>query len=511
MSAVAARDVFLLYRSPHGDVPALRGLNLHVDAGQSVAVLGPSGAGKSSLLRICAGFERPSSGDLLVLGTPIATAPSRRIARLRLQSIGIVRQHYHRALPRELTAEEIAGLPLRLQGRWGRDERTWIGRLLRTAGLASRAGARPHELSGGEQQRLAVCAAVAKRPRLLLADEPTGELDPAASQTVIDLLLELSAAADSAALIVSHDLALAARTDRTIHIRDGRLTGEGIENPVLVVDAQGWVRLPQRLRETAGIGEHARAAAEWGRLELIAVDPAEEPRADRTAEPAPAAPTGAEVEVARLHKAYGARVVLADLSRGFASGRLHVVAGPSGSGKTTLLNLIAGLERADAGEVRVGERRIDELDAESLARWRAASVGYVSQHSTLVEFLSARENVELALTIVGVDARTAAERATASLERVGLGTLGSRSAGALSGGEQRRVAVARALARAPALLIADEPTAQLDRTSARRVIALLREAATRTGTTVIAASHDPDVVAAADEVLDLSAMTLRPR
>jgi len=132
-------------------------------------------------------------------------------------------------------------------------------------------------------------------------------------------------------------------------------------------------------------------------------------------------------------------------------------------------------------------------------------LGYVSQHSTLVDFLSARENVELALTLRAFDEAEAGKRADRWLEWVGLDKLAERRADRLSGGEQRRVALARALAPGPRVLLADEPTAHLDRLSGRMIIRLLQEAVRRTGTTVVAASHDPDLVAAADDVLLLGA------
>ena len=189
MPAIRARDLFHLYRAAHGDAAALRGLSLDVGDGEVVSVLGPSGSGKTTLLTLCSGFARPSSGELTVLGESFERASDRERTRIRRRSIGIVRQHYHRALPRELTVEEIVALPLRLLGRFGAEERRRVADLVRAAGLEKRSGARPTELSGGEQQRVAVCAALAKRPRLVLADEPTGELDRTATATVVELLL----------------------------------------------------------------------------------------------------------------------------------------------------------------------------------------------------------------------------------------------------------------------------------------------------------------------------------
>jgi ABC-type lipoprotein export system ATPase subunit len=494
MTAVRASDVFHLYRARHGDVAALRGLSLEVADGEVVSVLGPSGSGKSTLLSLCGGFQQPSSGVLTVLEeTPRP--------ELRRGAIGIVRQHYHLSLPRELTAEEIVAFPLLLVGR--RDPQR-VSSLLKAAGLERRADAKPDELSGGEQQRVAVCAALAKSPRLLLADEPTGELDAQSSRAVVELLLELLAEAGAAALIVTHDPAVALATERTIHIRDGRLAAEGTTRPVLIVDEQGWLRLPRGVREQAGVRERVRAQARWGKIELLAEDlgpherPAEPQRLDPTAK------RGAELALDRITKAHGPQPVIEQLSWTFSPERLHVVAGPSGSGKTTLLNLLAALDYPDGGEVWVAGERVDSLTADDAARFRQRTIGYLSQHSTLVDFLSALENVELALRLRGFDEGEARRRATRWLEWVGLAKLADRRADRLSGGEQRRVGLARALAPGPRVLLTDEPTANLDRLTGRMVIRLLQDAVRETGTTVVAASHDPDVIAAADAHLTLA-------
>ena len=513
MTAVRAKELFFLYRAPYGDVPALRGLSLDVGEGEVVSVLGPSGSGKTTLLSLCAGFDRPSSGELTVLGESVERAPAHEFTRLRRRAIGIVRQHYHRALPQELTAEEIVALPLRLLGEPTQPARRRARDLLAAAGLEERVDAYPVELSGGEQQRVAVCAALVKRPPLLLADEPTGELDPHNSSAVVELLVALAAESKTAALIVTHDPEVALRTDRTIHIRDGRLAAEGTTRPVLIVDEQGWLRLPRQLREEAGVRERVRAEARWGRIELLAEGAERRAGAGRSAPGAPAerlapATKRFETEVAldRVSKHYGMqdRPVVSELSWTFAPEQVHAIAGPSGSGKTSLLNLIAALDYPDRGEVWVGGDRVDSLNPNDAAAWRQRVLGYVSQHSTLVEFLSARENVELALALRGFDDEEAARRAGRSLAWVGMEKLANRRADRLSGGEQRRVALARALAPEPRVLLADEPTAHLDRVTGRIVIRLLQEAARQNGTTVIAASHDPDVISAADTRLMLA-------
>ena len=499
--AIVGEDVFLIYRTGHGDVSALRGLDLTVAAGERVAVLGPSGAGKSSLLSLCAGFARPSSGRLRVAGTTIEAAGSRRLAALRRHELGIVRQHFRRSLPEELTAQEIVGLPLRLAG--GDDPRR-AAELLDRAGLGDRLSARPAELSGGEQQRVAVCAALVKRPHVVLADEPTGELDGPTSAAVVELLLAL--AGEAAVLLVTHDLAVAGRADRIVHVRDGRVSAEGEAEQDLVVDEQGWLRLPRELREQAGIGRRVHAAATARGIELVAragtvVVPAGD-EGTRDLAPAGEGTGGLDVALRDVWKAYGDRVVLRGLSLDFAAATLHVVAGPSGSGKTTLLSLLAALDAPDDGTLAADGEPFGQLRGEAAAAWRREHVGFLSQTPLLAGHLSARENVALALTLR--DDAGDGDRPDRWLEWVGLGHVADRPAASLSGGEQRRVGLAQAMVGEPAILLVDEPTAHLDRASGRHVVALLERAAHEHGATVIASTHDTDLIAAADQVVHLA-------
>jgi ABC-type lipoprotein export system ATPase subunit len=506
MSAIAGRDLYVIHRAPAGDVAALRGLSVAVGQHETVAVLGPSGAGKSTLLSTCAGLMRPATGELEVLGVPIATASTPQLAAMRRERLGIVPQRYSRALPRDLNIDEIVSMPLRLLGRWDRDARRRVDAVLDSAGLRARAWARPRELSGGEQQRAAVCAALVKRPALVLADEPTGQLDARHSEQVVELLLGLSGEAGAAVVIVTHDPAVARRTSRTIHVRDGRVSGEGAVEPVLVVDAQGWLRLPKRVREQAGIGEHVRVSTELGSVRLTAhgASPREREPAAGPLEQGERPSRKTEVVVEDLHKAYGDEPVFSGLSHVFGPRALHVVAGPSGSGKTTLLDLIAALDAPDTGAIRVGGRQVDARDL-GAAAWRREHLGHLGQHASLADRLTALENVALGATLRGLAADAAVETALQWLDWVGLRSLADRPAALLSGGEQRRVALARALVGDPGLVVADEPTADLDRANGHLVLDLLKRCAAEHGATVIVSSHDPDALEAADVVLRLGA------
>ncbi len=255
---IDARDLYAVYPSAAGGVAALRGLTLSVDEHEVCVVLGPSGSGKTTLMRVLAGLERPSAGSVLVAGLELGRASPRQLARHRRDVLGYADQHYWKALAGELTAEELVAVPLGLSAVDERERRARARELLERVGLLDRATALPGELSGGEQQRIALCAALAHRPRLLIADEPTGELDAATAEDVHRLLRELVVEHGSAAVVVSHDPASTEIADRVVHIRDGRVSEErtgGTET--VVVGTGGWLRVPEEMLRAAGIGDRA--------------------------------------------------------------------------------------------------------------------------------------------------------------------------------------------------------------------------------------------------------------
>jgi putative ABC transport system ATP-binding protein len=191
-------------------------------------------------------------------------------------------------------------------------------------------------------------------------------------------------------------------------------------------------------------------------------------------------------------------------------GEWVAIAGESGSGKSTLLNIIAGLDRPDRGEVRLDSRPLDYGDDDSLALWRRRQVGFVFQAFHLLPYLSVRENVSLPLALLGVPPGERARRAQAALESVALGALGERRPGTLSGGEAQRAAIARALVHAPGLVLADEPTGNLDEANAAAVLACLGEAVRRAGAAALMVTHSRKAASAADRVMRLAGGRLQP-
>jgi lipoprotein-releasing system ATP-binding protein len=209
------------FRQGTAELNILRGADLTLETGELVALVGPSGSGKSTLLHIAALLERPTAGEVTIDGRACAKLSDSDRTGLRRNRIGFVYQFHH--LLADFTALENVMLPQLLAGKSKAEAKTRATELLSRLGLADRLDHRPGRLSGGEQQRVAIARALANRPGLLLADEPTGNLDPKTSAQVLDLLVEIVRETDTAAFIATHNPDIAAAMDRTLELHDGRL------------------------------------------------------------------------------------------------------------------------------------------------------------------------------------------------------------------------------------------------------------------------------------------------
>jgi putative ABC transport system ATP-binding protein len=219
---ISVRDLSMRLASGGRALTVLDRVSLDVARGDAVAVVGPSGSGKSTLLGLIAGLDAPTAGTILVGGVDVTRLPEAALARFRLETIGYVFQSYH--LIPTLTAAENVAVPLELARERRVADRARA--LLDQVGLGDRAHHYPVQLSGGEQQRVALARAVALDPALLLADEPTGNLDSATGAAIIELLFALNGERRSTLVLVTHDVALAERADRVVSLRDGRVVGD---------------------------------------------------------------------------------------------------------------------------------------------------------------------------------------------------------------------------------------------------------------------------------------------
>ena len=221
-AAVEARGLTRRYGEGTNAVDALRGVDLDVHAGELVAVMGPSGSGKSTLMHIVAGLDKPTTGTVKIAGTEITELDDSRLTRLRREHIGFVFQFFN-LLPM-LDAEENILLPLSIAGE--KPDKAWLEELLVKVGLDKRRDHRPSELSGGEQQRVAIARSLVTRPTLLLADEPTGNLDSKTSGEILDLIRDSVDSYGQTTVMVTHEARAAATADRILFLADGQIVRE---------------------------------------------------------------------------------------------------------------------------------------------------------------------------------------------------------------------------------------------------------------------------------------------
>jgi peptide/nickel transport system ATP-binding protein len=565
-SFVLCDNLFKIYKVADLEVVALQGLNLEIAQGEMMALVGPSGVGKSTLLNVIGGLDTPSAGGVWVAGWDLLRMKDRERVEYKRQVVGFVWQQPARNLLPYLSARENVELPMQHNGVKTGVRRKRALELLDTVGLADRADFRPDRLSGGEQQRVALAVALANNPPLLLGDELTGQVDSESAMQVFDALRAINQAYGTTAIVVTHDPLVASRVDRVVTIRDGRTSTEIRrhrdrkedslhEEEWVILDPVGRLQLPRayvntlEMRERVRLhlepdhvsvwpqkGDDQRATGNGRSLPVAHLQPAAGPSAGsgqalrlrsgqalrlRSGQALHSGQAGPPLDGLRAGRAdVGVSVTLENLNRTYdlagekihalqevnlkiPAGSLSAIKGPSGSGKTTLLNLIAGLDEPTAGTVRFGERSLAEMSSQEKIDLCRQQIGFVFQTFGLLPFLSVEENVQVPLRLLYTSRQERQVLVDEVLDMVGLADRARHRTYELSGGEQQRVAIARALVKRPTLILADEPTGQLDSLTGASIIALLKEIVTQTGITVVVASHDPNVHEAADWIFEL--------
>jgi ABC-type lipoprotein export system ATPase subunit len=270
MPYIHCEDLFKIYKSEELEVVALRGLDLRVQVGEIMAIVGASGSGKSTLLNILAGLDKPSAGRVTVGDRDLLTATDADLVDYRRSDVGFVWQQTGRNLIPYLTAHQNIEVPLILEGRSSSDARERASSLLNSVGLSEKRNRKPTELSGGEQQRVAIGVALANNPPLLLADEPTGELDSATADEIFQLFRNINSDTGVTIVVVTHDREITERVNRVVAMRDGRTSTESVRHvqfskgqgetveEFAVVDHSGRLQIPREYLEQLGIGRRAR-------------------------------------------------------------------------------------------------------------------------------------------------------------------------------------------------------------------------------------------------------------
>ena len=267
---IDCRDLFKIYKRADLEVVALRGLDLSVESGELIAVIGASGSGKSTLLNILAGLDRPSAGQVLVGSRDLLDVSDSDLVMYRRSEVGFVWQATARNLLPYLSVADNIELPMALSGQPAKARRAWSDELLVSLDMAGKRKRFPYQLSGGEQQRAAIAVGLANKPPLLLADEPTGELDTENADSIFQMIRDLNRSYGITVVTVTHYQGVSQFVDRVVHIRDGRIGSETFSRPdyrrdggtveeeYVVVDQAGRLQLPTELAERFRRGGLAR-------------------------------------------------------------------------------------------------------------------------------------------------------------------------------------------------------------------------------------------------------------
>ncbi len=447
-------------------VKAVDGVSFTFTEQQFVTIMGPSGSGKSTLLYVLGGLDRATGGELQVDGVDVMRLSERQEHQFRRLKLGIVFQSFH-LLP-NLTALENVMLPMQLAGGpFKARMRERASELLVEVGISEDMHSKkPGRLSGGQQQRVAIARALANDPKVILADEPTGDLDSRASKRIIELLKKLSMRGKTV-IVVTHDRSIAKVADVRLEMQDGKIRPmPKYVSPAESVRRTAATAKPLEEREVTVVAEGlSKYFADRGRV-LKAVDEA---------------------------------------NFSFTEQQFVTITGPSGSGKSTLLYILSGMDKATKGEVQVDGVDVKRLSGRKETRFRRQKIGFVFQSFHLLPHLTALENVMLPMQLLrGKSQAEMRERARTLLFQVGINENRlNYKPERLSGGQQQRVAIARALANDPKVILADEPTGDLDSLSSKRIIELLKMLAEEQGKTVVVVTHDRSIARNADVRLEL--------
>jgi ABC-type lipoprotein export system ATPase subunit len=283
---IVCDNLVKIYKIADLEVVALQGLDLTVSRGELMAIIGNSGSGKSTLLNTLGGLDRPSAGRVSVGSRDLLKMDDREMVMYKREVVGFVWQQSSRNLIPYLTALENVQVPMIIAGKSAAEQKSWASELLDAVGLGHRMNHRLSQLSGGEQQRVAIAIGLANNPPLLLADEPTGEVDTATAGVIYGIFRRLNEEYGTTVVIVSHDPAIAFRVDRVVAIRDGRTSTETVRRTVadgetaseqtheefVVMDAAGRIQIPRDYVEKLGMGRRVRVDMEDGRIVVRPVD-----------------------------------------------------------------------------------------------------------------------------------------------------------------------------------------------------------------------------------------------
>jgi len=471
-------------------------------------------------------LDTPSAGTVHIAGHDLLMMKDRDRVSYKKKVVGFVWQQSARNLLPYLTAQENIELPMMLNGQPGHHREKRAKELLEVIGLADRAKFHPEQLSGGQQQRVAVAVALANNPPLLLGDELTGQIDSQSARQVYEALRKINEVYRTTIILVTHDPMVAGLVNRVVAIRDGRTSteirrkqdaasGEVHEEEWVILDRVGRLQMPKPYIEKLHMYERVKVRMEQDHISVWPQSKVREFIRLQTPDIQKSIPSGSSAKMYRgpaiatrgLWRTFkmGSEQIHAirDLTVVIPAGKLVVIKGKSGSGKTTLLNLVAGIDEPTGGEIAVGGKVLSRMSQQGKVNLLRQQIGFIFQTFGLLPFLSVEENVEIPLRLIHTSRKNRTMKVKEMLSLVGLSSRAHHRTYELSGGEQQRVAIARALINQPKIILADEPTGQLDTATGTGIMELMREIVKQSHVTILVASHDPNVWQFADLVIEL--------
>ena len=490
---IQMQDVVKTYITGEAPFVALNHVTIDIRQGEFLGITGKSGAGKTTLLNMLSGVSELTSGNILFHwvgrespSISIHALDEDRLAVWRGANLGVIHQSFE--LMPTLNLLENVMLPPDFSGGYHPLlSRKRALELLDLVDIADHAYKILAHISGGQKQRVAIARALVNDPHLIIADEPTGNLDSVTAETIF-LIFEKLVEQGKTIVMVTHDASFAPRFSRWLTIADGFVTTPSENAPA---HASEQAAAPMLL------------LGRWPAAQAAAGSPG-------AAVGAPMAPgrEGPAIVLRNVKKVYenaaGQFVALRFINLQLNYGQFISIVGKSGCGKSTLLNMITGIDHPTSGEVLVGNEHIYQMSESRRALWRGRNLGVVFQFFQLLPTLTLLENTMLPMDYCNMyPFHERPERARALLEMVGLKEQALKLPAAVSSGQQQSAAVARALATDPSIIVADEPTGNLDSRAAENILSLFESLAKR-GKTVLIVTHDPSITQRTDQTIILS-------